>query len=46
MTQRNISTKQKHTHKHREQTCGCQGVGGLGEGQSGNLGLTCTHFCI
>ena len=21
----NISTKQKQTHKHREQTCDCQG---------------------
>ena len=25
----NLSTKQKETHRHREQTCGCQG--GLGE---------------
>ena len=24
MTQRKISTKQKQTHRHREQTCGCQ----------------------
>ena len=24
----NLSTKQKQTHRHREQTCGCQG--GLG----------------
>ena len=24
----NISTKQKQTHRHREQTCGCQGGGG------------------
>ena len=23
----NISTKQKQTHRHREQTCGCQGGG-------------------
>ena len=23
----NISTKQKQTYRHREQTCGCQGVG-------------------
>ena len=22
----NLSTKQKQTHRHREQTCGCQGV--------------------
>ena len=24
----NISVKQKQTHRHREQTCGCQGLGG------------------
>ena len=33
MTQMNLSMKQKQTHRHREQTCGCQGVGwrdGLG----------------
>ena len=28
MTQMNLSTKQ--THRHREQTCGCQGGGGWG----------------
>ena len=26
----NLSTKQKQTHRHREQTCGCQGGGGWG----------------
>ena len=26
MTQMNLSTKQKQTHKHREQTSGCQGA--------------------
>ena len=25
-----LSMKQKETHRHREQTCGCQGVGGRG----------------
>ena len=30
MTQMNLSTKQKQTHRHREQTCGCQGGRGLG----------------
>ena len=25
MTQMNLSPKQKQTHRHREQTCGCQG---------------------
>ena len=24
----NLSMKQEQTHRHREQTCGCQGVGG------------------
>ena len=24
MTQMNLFTKQKQTHRHREQTCGCQ----------------------
>ena len=24
----NIPTKQKQSHRHREQTCGCQGKGG------------------
>ena len=24
----NLSTKQKQTHRHREQICGCQGGGG------------------
>ena len=27
MIQMNLSTKQKQTHRHREETCGCQGVG-------------------
>ena len=26
----NLSTKHKQTHRHREQTCGCQGEGGWG----------------
>ena len=28
MTQMNLSTKQKQTRRHTEQTCGCQGAGG------------------
>ena len=38
MTQSNLSTKQKQTQRHREQACGCQGVGGGGEKHWG-LGL-------
>ena len=34
----NLSIKQKQTHRHREQTYGCQGVGGLGEGRIGSFG--------
>ena len=30
--------KLKQTHRYREQTCGCQGGGGLRGGKSGNLG--------
>ena len=30
--QMNLSMKQKQTHRHREQTCGCQRGGGVGEG--------------
>ena len=26
----NLFTKQKQTYRHREQTCGCQGEGGVG----------------
>ena len=27
MTQMNLSMKQKQIHRHKEQTCGCQGGG-------------------
>ena len=33
---KNISTKQKQTQRHREQTRGCQGGGG---GRGGGLGV-------
>ena len=32
MTQMNLSTKQKQTQRHREQTCGCQRGAEAGEG--------------
>ena len=38
ITQMNLSMKEKQTHKHREQTCDCQGEGG-GEKWIRNLGL-------
>ena len=28
MAQINLSTKQKQTHRHKDQICGCQGRGG------------------
>ena len=34
MTQMNLSMKQKQTHRHSEQTYGCQG----GEGGGGGIG--------
>ena len=36
--------KQKQTH--REQTCGCQGRGGVGEGRIGSLGLANASYYI
>ena len=29
----------KQTHRHREQSCGCQGRGRVGGGRIGSLGL-------
>ena len=40
----NLSTKQKQTHRHIEQTCGCQGRGGEGEGWAGSLGLVDANY--
>ena len=37
MTQINLSMKQKQTHRHREQTSGCQGGREMGEGWIGSL---------
>ena len=35
MAQMTLSTKQKRTHRHREQTCGCQGEGEWGREELG-----------
>ena len=35
----NISMEQKQTHRHAEQTCGCQGGGG-GNGMDGEFGVS------
>ena len=41
MSQMNLPTKQKQTPGHREQTCGCQGVG-----QTGRTGLVGANYYI
>ena len=35
----NLSKKQKQIHRHREQTCGCQGSGRVKETGIGSLGF-------
>ena len=41
----NLSIKQKETHTHREQICGCQSEKGMGKGWSGSLELgDVTHY--
>ena len=39
-----LIVKQKQTHRHREQTCGCQGC--VGEGWIGSLGLVDANYYI
>ena len=46
MAQMNLSTKQKQTHWHREQTCGCQGGEEMVEGWSGSLKLVGANYYI
>ena len=43
-TQMNPSMKQKQTHRHREQICGCQGEGTMGEQWVGRLGLADANY--
>ena len=38
--------KMSLTHRHREQTCGCQGGGAVGEGWIGSLGLADANYYI
>ena len=42
----NLSKKQKQTHKHREQICGCQQGRGAGEGWNASLGLADASYYI
>ena len=46
MAQINLSSRQKQTHRHSIQTCGCQEGGGEKEGWTGNLGLVDTNYYI
>ena len=39
----NLSTEKKLTHRHREQTCGCQ-EGGKGVGWTGIWGLVDANY--
>ena len=41
-----MSKKQKQTHRHREQTCGCLGGCEVGEGWIGSLGLADANYYI
>lgn len=40
----NLGTKNKQTHRQREQICGCQEGGGVEEGQTGSLGLADANY--
>ena len=42
----NLSMKQKQTHRNREQICGGQGGGRVGEGWIGSLGLADANYYI
>ena len=42
----NLSTEQRQTHRHGEQTCVCQGGEGEGVGWIGNLGLGDANYYI
>ena len=45
MAQMNLSTRQKQTHRHREQTCGCQGEG-CGGGMDLEFGISRWNYYI
>ena len=46
MAQKNLSTEQKQTCRHREQTYACQVGGGEGVGWTGSLGLVNANYYI
>ena len=41
-----LSTEEKQIARHREQTCGSWGVGGMGVGWTGSLGLVDANYYI
>ena len=41
---KNLSMKQKQTHRHGEQTCGCQGE--VGRGMDWEVGLADANYYI
>ena len=43
-TQMNLSTKQKQTRRHRQQTCGCQGGRAIGERNIRSLELVDANY--
>ena len=46
MAQRNLSMKQKPTHRHREQNVDAKGDGRWGKGWSGSLGLADANYYL
>ena len=44
MAQINLSINQKHTHRHRKQTCACQGEGVVVGRTTGSLGLVEVNY--
>ena len=44
MTQMNLSTRQKQTHRHREQTYDCQRGEKVEEGKTRSLGLADANY--
>ena len=46
MKQMNLFTKQKQTHRHREENCGCKKGGLVGEGRIRSLGLADPNYYI
>ena len=41
-----LPMQQKQTHRHREQICGCQGEGTMGEQWVRSLGLADANYYI